>query len=238
MEIEIWSDIVCPWCYIGKRRFEKALAQFPHRDAVTVTWRSFQLDPHARQQATVSLNQSLAEKYGVSVAEAERMNARVTSLAAGEGLEYRLDLARPGNTFDAHRLLHLAASKGLQGALKERLMRAYFTEGEAISDHETLARLAAGAGLDADEARATLAGDAYAEEVRADEARAAALGISGVPFFVIDARYGVSGAQPDEVFRTALQTAWDASRPLTMVSANAESEAADAGVCDDESCAI
>lgn len=238
MKIEIWSDVVCPWCYIGKRRFEKALAQFPHRDAVTVTWRSFELDPNAPLSSQDTLNEMLAQKYGITIEQAAKMNARVSALATAEELDYHLDQAKPSNTFDAHRLIHLAASKGIQGAVKERLMRAYFTEGLPIGDAETLARVAAEAGLDADEARATLASDDYAEDVRADEARAAAFGISGVPFFVVDERYGISGAQPPEVILNALQTAWAASQPLTIVSGDAESDAADTGACEGDSCAI
>lgn len=239
MRIEVWSDVVCPWCYIGKRRLETALAEFPHRESVTITWRSFELDPDAPEHFTGTLNEMLAEKYGATLEQAARMNARVSGLAAAEGLDYHLDQARPSNTFDAHRLVHLAAACGVQGAVEERLMRAYFTEGQPVGDAETLARLGAEAGVDVDEARAVLAGDDYADEVRADEARAAALGIRGVPFMVIDERYGVSGAQPAEVFLDALQTAWNAAQPLTIISG--ESGGADedvSGVCEDDSCAI
>ena len=237
MDIEIWSDVICPWCYIGKRRFEQALEQFPHRDAVSVHWRSFELDPDAPQQYAWTLNEMLAEKYETTPQQAAQMNQRVSALAAEVGLDYQLDQARPGNTFNAHRLLHLAAKRDVQPTVTERLMRAYFTEGQPIGDSETLARLASEAGLDANEARATLAGDAFADEVRADERRAAMLGIHGVPFVAIDARYGVSGAQPTEVFLKALETAWEASQPLTMVSGDAES-ADDSGVCEDDNCAI
>jgi predicted DsbA family dithiol-disulfide isomerase len=237
MEIEIWSDVVCPWCYIGKRRFEKALERFPHRDAVTIHWRSFELDPHAAQQFPGTLNDMLAQKYDITPEEAGVMNARVSGLAAAEGLDYHLGSAQPGNTFDAHRLLHLAAKRGVQGAMTERLLRAYFTESRPIGDTETLAQLAVEAGLDADEARATLASDDYADEVRADEERATLLGIRGVPFLVADARYGVSGAQPTEVFLQALQTAWSAAQPLTMVAAQ-QDDADDTGACVDDSCAI
>lgn len=236
MEIEIWSDVVCPWCYIGKRRFEKALATFPHRDAVRVHWRSFELQPGAAQQYSGTLDEMLAQKYDISLEEAAEMNERVSTLAAEDGLEYHLAQAKRGNTRNAHRLLHLAAERGVQGALAERLMRAYFTEGEPIGDAETLARLAAEVGLDAAEARATLASDDYAAEVRADERRAAMLGIRGVPFVVIDERYGISGAQPTEVFLQALETAWGAAQPLTMASVGATGDAADA--CADDNCAI
>lgn len=211
MQVEIWSDVVCPWCYIGKRRFESALAQFPHRDEVAVVWRSFELDPHAPRQVAGSLDAMLAEKIGISAAEAAAMNRRVTDLAAAEGLAYRLDLARPGNSFDAHRLIHLAAAHGLQAAAKERLLRAYFTEGLPIGDPDTLTRLGAELGLPDDEVRAMLAGDAYAADVRADQQRAAGFGIGGVPFFVLGERYGISGAQPAALFLDGLRQAWDAT---------------------------
>ena len=235
MQVEIWSDVVCPWCYIGKRRFEAALATFKHRDQVEITWKSFQLDPQAPRTSEGTLDQVLAKKYGVSAEKAAAMNARVTTLAAQEGLDYHLDLAHPGNTFDAHRLIHLAAAHGLQGEMKERLMRAYFTEGQPIGETETLVRLAADTGLDADEAREVLAADTYADEVVADEREARVLGISGVPFFVLDEKYGISGAQPVEVFQQALEQAWAESHPLIQVK-SAPSE--DAGNCDGDECAI
>ncbi|HZC04274.1 MAG TPA: DsbA family oxidoreductase [Ktedonobacterales bacterium] len=237
MNVEIWSDVVCPWCYIGKRRFEKALAQFAHRDAVNVRFRSFELDPHAPETYPGTLNEMLAAKMGMTPQRAAQMNARVAGLAAEEGLDYHLDQARPGNTFKAHRLLHLARQQGIQEQVKERLMRAYFTEGQPIGETGTLVEIAADAGLDADAARAALAEDDFSDEVRADEERAAAFGISGVPFVVIDERYGVSGAQPTEVFLNALQTAWNAAQPLTIVSGDTASDDA-AGVCEDDTCAI
>lgn len=234
MKVEIWSDIVCPWCYIGKRRFEKALAEFAHKDDVQVVWRAFELDPAASKTPVGDLDKRLAAKYGMSLERARAMQAEVAKQAAGEGLDFRFDIAQTGNTFDAHRLLHLAAEKGIQDAVKERLMRAYFTEGEPISDPETLARLVAEAGIDADEARAVLQSDAYAEDVRADERHAAALGISGVPFFVIDEKYGVSGAQPAALLREALEKAWSETRPLTLLTAPTPA----AGLCDDDGCRL
>ena len=237
MNVEFWSDVVCPWCYIGERRFEKALAQFPHRDAVTVRFRAFELDPRAPETYPGTLNDMLAAKMHTTPQQAAQMNARVSGIAAEEGLEYRLDAARPGNTLKAHRLLRLAFEKGIQAQVKERLMRAYFSEGEAIGDTDTLARLAADAGLDAEEARAALSGDAFVEDVQEDEELAANFGIHGVPFVVIDERYAVSGAQPTEVFLHALRTAWNASHPLTIVGSEAENEG-DAGVCEDDTCAI
>jgi predicted DsbA family dithiol-disulfide isomerase len=233
MDVEIWSDVVCPWCYIGKRRFEHALAAFDHRGEVNVTWRSFQLDPSAPQTSEGDPVERLAAKYGMSRATAEAAQARVTANAATEGLDFHLDRARSGNTFDAHRLIHYAHSVGRQDALKERLMAAYFVEGAPIGEHETLTRVAVDLGLDETVVRDVLDGDAYGEEVRHDEAEARRLGITGVPFFVLDRAYGVSGAQPSEVMLGALQQAWTAAHPLQMVSAGGLDT-----TCTDESCAV
>jgi predicted DsbA family dithiol-disulfide isomerase len=208
LTVEIWSDVVCPWCYIGKRRFEAALEAFGHRDEVTVMWRSFELDPTAPSDVEGTATERLAAKYGMSLERAEGLHKDMTERAAAEGLEFRFDLARGGNTFDAHRLIHLAATYGHQAAAKERLMRAYFTEGAAISDPETLIALMAEVGVDADEARDVLVNDRFAEDVREDEQLAGQLGIQGVPFFVIDRRFGVSGAQPPETLVQALERAW------------------------------
>ncbi len=232
MKVEIWSDVVCPWCYIGKRRFEQALAGFAHRDEVDVVWRAFELDPSAPSERTGTYAENLAAKYGFSVARAQDMIDTMTATAAQDGLTFDFGAARPGGTFDAHRLLHLAAERGVQDAVKERLLRATFTEGEPIGDADTLVRLVAEAGLDADEARAVLASDRYAPEVRGDEAQARAYGISGVPFFVVDGRYGVSGAQPSEALAQVLAQAWAERSPLQVVSS------AGGPACDDDSCAV
>ncbi len=218
MNVEIWSDIACPWCAVGKRRFERALADFEHRDEVTVSFRSFELDPDAPAAREGSAAEHLASKYGTSLEQARAMNDRMTETAAQEGLEFRFDLARGGNTFDAHRLLHLAAAHGRQHELKERLMRAYLGEGELMSDHAALTRLALEAGLPEDEVRDTLATDRFAADVREDEATARGLGISAVPFFVIDRRFGLAGAQPPEVLGEGLRRAWEARTPLTVVA--------------------
>jgi predicted DsbA family dithiol-disulfide isomerase len=209
VKVEIWSDVVCPWCYIGKRRFESALARFPHRDEVDVEWRSFELDPAAPPTAELRGTHAdqLQVKFGRPAAEIDQLLARVTSLAAAEGLDFRFDLNRGGNSFDAHRLLHLAKAHGRQDQLKERLDRGTFTEGLAVSDHEELTALAVEIGLDEAEVRDVLAGDRYADAVRDDEAQARAYGINGVPFFVLDGRYGVSGAQPADLFLEALTQA-------------------------------
>ena len=233
MNVEIWSDVICPWCYIGKRRFETALAGFEHRDDVSVVWRSFELDPQASRHYEGTLDDLLAHKYGMPKTQAAVMNARVAALAAAEGLDYHLDRAKPSNTVDAHRLIHVAAHHGLQAEAKERLLRAYFTEGLAIGDAGVLAALATEIGLNAEEVRDVLDGDAYVDEVRADEQRAASFGISGVPFVVIDERYGVSGAQSPEVFLQALEQAWAASKPLVAVGGPAAAES-----CDGDGCAV
>ena len=234
MRVEIWSDIVCPWCYIGKRRFEAALAAFPHRDEVEVVWRSFELDPGAPQERIGDYAQLLADKYGVPVEQGQQMIDTMTTTAAQDGLVFRFDLARVGNTFDAHRLLQFAHERGMQDAVKERLVRATFTEGEPIGDHETLVRLVTEVGIDADEARAVLASDRYADAVRADEAQARAYGISGVPFFVVDGKYGVSGAQPVEALGQVLATAYAESNPLQLVAAGGSV----APGCDGDTCSV
>jgi predicted DsbA family dithiol-disulfide isomerase len=222
VHVEIWSDIACPWCYIGKRRFEAALAGFDHRDDVTVTWRSFELDPAAPAQREGELAAHLASKYGSSVQQARARQAQIAELAAGEGLDFRFDRARGGNTFDAHRLVHLADAHEVQDAMEERLMRAYLGEGELMSDHAALARLAGEVGLPPGEVEELLAGDRFAAEVRDDERTGASLGISGVPFFVVDRAFGASGAQPPEVLRGLLDRAWEA-RPAVDVVATGES---------------
>jgi predicted DsbA family dithiol-disulfide isomerase len=234
MQVEIWSDVVCPWCYIGKRRFENALAQFAHRDQVEVIWRSYQLDPTAPRQSGMTTSEMLARKRGISLEQAAAMTAQVSALAAQEGLDYHLDTAHYSNTVDAHRLIHLAASQGKQDAAKERLLRAYFTEGAAIDDPDTLVGLLADVGIDADEARAVLANGTYADAVKADEQRARAFGIRGVPFFAIDETYGISGAQSADVILSALEQAWAESHPLIAVGAAQP----DSGVCTDDSCTI
>jgi predicted DsbA family dithiol-disulfide isomerase len=207
MDIQIWSDIVCPWCYVGKRRFESALAAFEHAEGVTVTHRSFQLDPSSPRGETTDRRQMLKRKYGWSDAQADEMDARMTQIASIEGLEYHLDGGVTGNTLDAHQIVHLAQAAGRQDEVLERLYRAHFTERRSIFEHASLAALAADAGLDADEARRVLRDDVYAAAVAADVAEARRLGVNGVPFFVLDGRFGVSGAQPVDTFLAALDRA-------------------------------
>jgi len=210
MRIDVWSDVVCPWCYVGKRRLDAALAGFAARDAVSVSWRAFELDPSAPRvrDPSVSYAQRLARKYGKSLAEAEAMVQRMTAVGAADGLDFHFERARSGNTFDAHRVLQMAAGRGRQDAVGERFFRGYFSEGEAIGEPDALARLAADAGLDGAEVRAMLAGDGWKDAVRADEAEAADLGIHGVPFFVIAGKHAISGAQAAPVLLEALERAW------------------------------
>ena len=234
MKVEIWSDIACPWCYVGKRRFERALGSFSHRDDVEVVWRSFELDPSAPRRHAEPQAELLARKYGFPLAQAQAMNARMTGEARKEGLEFNMDRVQVGNTFDAHRLIHHAAAHGRREEVVERLFAAYLTHGDALGEPEVLVRIAADAGLDAEGARAMLASDAHADAVRADEARARAFGISGVPFFAIDERYGVSGAQPPEVILDALRQAWAEAAPAAVsVAAGASGDG-----CEDGSCGI
>lgn len=217
MEVEIWSDINCPWCYIGKRRFESALARFDHADEVNVTWRSFELDPSAPADLGGNSAAMLAEKYGLTPERAQEMEAHVTEVAAGDGLEYNLDVSRIGNTFDGHRLVHLAQRHGLQDAMKELLLRARFTEGKLVSDPEVLLACAVEVGLDADEVRKALAEDAFADDVRADEQLAQQLGISGVPMFVVNRALGASGAQPPELLLQLLEQGWENAQQSAAV---------------------
>ncbi|HLU64626.1 MAG TPA: DsbA family oxidoreductase [Kofleriaceae bacterium] len=221
LEVEVWSDIACPWCYVGKRRLQASLEQFPRRDAVKVVWRSFQLDPAAPAipEEDVPVAERLAAKYGVSVDRAREMMDRAHQIAAAEGIELAQDRVRASNTFDAHRVVHLAAQHGLADAAVERLFRAHHSEGERLGDREVLARLGGEVGLDPAEVRAMLAGGAYAGAVRDDQARARALGVRGVPFFVFGGRYALSGAQPAEVLGEALDRAWRERGPQASTSA-------------------
>jgi predicted DsbA family dithiol-disulfide isomerase len=233
MRIDIWSDVVCPWCYLGKRRLEQALAGFEHRAEVEVVWHSFQLDPSAVTSDEPTADR-LAAKLGTDRAGVRAMHDRMAALAAEVGLDFHFEGTTATNTFDAHRLLHLAAEHGRQGELKERLLRGYFTDGERVGDHETLVRLAVEVGLPEAVVRELLAGDDRADQVHADLAQARAYGISGVPFFVLDARYGISGAQPTEVFSQALDQAWADTHPeSTLLPVGADGPA-----CVDDSCAL
>jgi len=211
MRVDIWSDVVCPWCYIGKARFEQALSDFTHRDEVEVVFRSFELDPDypkGEHQTAVAM---LSSKYGIPEAQARAADARVAGLAAAEGLGF--DSGRPvGNTFDIHRVIHLGREKGVQQELITAVNEAYFAQGRQVFDRDVITKVAAGAGLDVSAVRDVLDGDAYADAVRQDELEARQLGIGGVPFFVFDMALGVSGAQPTETFSSALNQVWASRR--------------------------
>ncbi len=228
MDVEIWSDIACPWCYVGKRRLETALALFEHRDEVRLSWRSFELDPDAPPERGGDRATRLADKYGLSVERAREMEQQMTETAAAEGLDFRFDIARSGSTFDAHRVVHLAADHGLQDAMKERLLHAYFTEGQLVSDHATLVRLARELGVPGDATRETLTGERYAAQVREDEQLAVQLGIRAVPTFVIDRSIGASGAQPPDALLELLCQGWGSHEGVPAL-AGGISPAADGG---------
>jgi predicted DsbA family dithiol-disulfide isomerase len=208
MRVDIWSDVICPWCYVGKARFEKALDSFAHRDEVEVVYHSFELDPSSPRGQGESNLTMLSKKFGKSPAEALAMDDQVGRLARAEGLGF--DSERPvGNTFDVHRVLHLGLDRGVQRTLLDAVNEAYFAQARDVFDRDVLTEVAAGAGLDAGEVGKVLDGDAFADEVRQDEAQARQIGISGVPFFVFDMALGASGAQPTELFASALNQAWD-----------------------------
>ena len=219
MKVEIWSDIVCPFCYIGKRKFENALKEFEHKEQVEVEWKSFQLDPDVMPVAGQSLHQYLADRKGVSLERGKEMNDYMSGVAKEVGLEYNFDTAIVNNTMNAHRLLHLALKHGVQNETKEALFKAYYTHSKDIGDTETLVAIGDSTGLDADEIRTMLVGRQYIQEVQMEQQRAQELGIQGVPFFVFNNKYGVSGAQPTEVFAEVLEKVWEEEKPvLEMVS--------------------
>lgn len=234
MKVEIWSDINCPFCYMGKRNLEKALEQFPHRDEVEIVWKSFELDPYAEVDPEEDLYTKLATKYGRSRQWAEASSQNVTERAAALGLTYNLDKAIPTNSLDAHRLIHFAAQYGLQDQAKERLLKAYFTEGKHIGKHETLEQLGVEIGLDGAKVRQMLASDTFKREVREDEAEGQKLGIRGVPFFVLNRKYGISGAQPSEVLLQALNQVWEEDSPLTNITNSAQKQ----DECRDDTCEV
>jgi predicted DsbA family dithiol-disulfide isomerase len=207
MRVDIWSDVVCPWCYVGKARFERALGEFPHRDEVEVVYHSFELDPDALDTGETNI-QMLSKKFRMPIAQAWQAEERVAGLARAEGLEYEPE--RPvGNTFDLHRVIHLGQDKGVQGDLVSGFYQAHFAQNRPIFDAGVITTVATNAGLDPADVRKVLDSDDYADAVRADEAQARALGIGGVPFYVFDMALGVSGAQPVATFETALTNDWE-----------------------------
>ena len=232
--VEIWSDVVCPWCYIGKRRFEAALEDFEHNDEVEVRWRSFELDPNAPFRRPGRMAEHLSRKYGMTVEQAEERLESMNRLAAAEGLPYDLARTQAGNTFDAHRLIHLGYEKDSEtgAAVKEALLKAYFVDLEPISEPDVLQRVGKSAGLDPEEVTRVLETDRFAEQVRADELAARELGCTGVPFFVFDRAFAVPGAQDPATILSVMRRAWDRSHPIEVVTPPSSS------VCTDDSCGV
>jgi predicted DsbA family dithiol-disulfide isomerase len=232
MKIEIWSDVACPWCFIGKRRFEAALASFPHRDAVDVVWRSYQLDPTLPEHYDGTELEYLSSRKGMPAQQVSQMFEHVAQQAKGEGLDYHFDKVVVANSFTAHRLIHLAAAHGRQDEAKERLLSDHFEHGKDIGSQAYLSSLASDLGLPAKEVDELFTTDKYTDEVRFDFQEAQGLGISGVPFFVIDRKFGLSGAQPTETFTAALNQAWQDANPLVLVNSS------EAGACGPDGCAV
>ncbi|MDB5272204.1 MAG: oxidoreductase [Chitinophagaceae bacterium] len=228
MNVDIWSDIRCPFCYIGKRKFESALSQFEHKDQIHVTWHSFELDPHMKSQPGKNSHEYLAEIKGQTIQWAERMHDQMVGTAAAVGLTFNFDKSVVANSFDAHRLIQFAKTKGLGDQAKERLLKAYFTDGANISDVPTLLQLGVEIGLDKTLIEQVLHSDAFTENVRSDEATAQRLGIRGVPFFVVDEQYGISGAQAPETFLEALQHAWNEKEKIASLTSVTKDSAGDA----------
>jgi predicted DsbA family dithiol-disulfide isomerase len=237
VKVEVFSDLVCPWCAVGKRRLAAALETFEHGDEVEVIWRSYELDPGAPSEREGDYVERLARKYAMTRAQAERANDQMTAMAAAEGLDFHFEKVRPGNTFDAHRLMHYAGSISPQkaDALKEHLFLAYFTEGAPIGHRDTLRAAASSVGLDDDDVVEVLDGDRFSDQVRTDEREAQELGVSGVPFFVIDGRFAVPGAQDVETLRRALERAWTRSHPLEVLSDPPEARRS---ACDGQGCTL
>jgi len=233
MKVEVWSDFTCPFCYIGKRQLELALEQFNHNTDVEVEFKSFELDPNAKRDVDYNVNEMLSKKYGMTLEQVQSNNQNLTERASTLGLEYHMDTMKLTNTFDAHRLTQMAAQYGKKMEMAERLFKANFTESKHLGDHETLADLAVEVGLDRNEVLEMLKTLNYTQEVRLDEKEAQEIEVSGVPFFVIDRKYALSGAQSNEVFLQALTKAYQASHPLTIISENDNGSS-----CSDGSCSI
>lgn len=240
MKIEVWSDYACPFCYIGKRRLENALSQFPDRDQVEVVFRSFELDPNASVNETRDIHELLSLKYGMAREQAVQMNNQLAEQARGVGLTFNFDTLKPTNTHDGHRLSHYAKTQGKEAELNERLLHAYFTDSLNVGDHEVLAKLAAEVGLDEAEVLAVLKNGDYDAEVDADIEAARRLNVNGVPFFVFNNKYAVSGAQPGPVFSEVLDTVWaeeKKSPALQVLGSTGPADAGDDG-CADGSCKL
>ncbi|MFC4559988.1 DsbA family oxidoreductase [Virgibacillus kekensis] len=237
MKIEVWSDFVCPFCYIGKRRLESALDQFPHKEEIELEYKSYELDPNAEKNPGKDIHEILAGKYGMSYEKAKNSNEQLGQQAAELGLTYNFDTMKHTNTFDAHRVAKYAEENGKGKAMTERLLKAYFTDSELISDHETLIRLADEMGLDTDRVTELLKVDDYAIHVRADEEKARQIGVQGVPFFVLNEKYAVSGAQPSEVFSEVLEKVWEEENEKPALQ-SLNPKKSETEYCTDEGCEV
>lgn len=209
MKVNIWSDVRCPFCYIGKRKFEKALENFPHKDSIDVVWHSYQLDPNLETNPDSSTLEYFTKTKGVSADQARQMLSHATSMAKEVGLDFYLEDSILANSFNAHRLIQFAKTKGLGNAIEEALFKAHFTDKQNIDDKKILAEIGASIGLDKEEVVEILASDAFEQEVKQDELAARKIGVQGVPFFVVNNKYGISGAQSSEVFLETLEKAWE-----------------------------
>ncbi|WP_075981859.1 DsbA family oxidoreductase [Bacillus massilinigeriensis] len=239
MKIEVWSDFVCPFCYIGKRRLELALSQFPHKESVEIEFKSFELDPYSPKYSGKSIHEALAEKYRMSIEQAKEANENIGRQAASVGLTFNFETMKPTNTFDAHRLAKLAKEKGKEKEVTEKLLFGYFTQSVNLGDHKVLADIAESAGMNREEVIATLEDEiAYANDVRIDESIAQQYQITGVPFFIINQKYAISGAQPTETFANALQKVWEEENPKPIFE-DLSGAGAEGTICDaDGNCVI
>ncbi|WP_217587313.1 DsbA family oxidoreductase [Lentibacillus saliphilus] len=237
MKIEVWSDFVCPFCYIGKRRLEQALEAFPHRDHVHIEYKSYELAPESKTVTDKNIHEALAEKYHIPVEQAKAMNEQIGAQAKEVGLTYHFDDMKPVNTFDAHRLAKFAESHGKGREMTERILRAYFIESELISDHNTLARLAKEVGLDEAAVLDMLQSEKYTPKVRADQLTAREMGVEGVPFFVFNEKYAVSGAQPQEAFTEVLETVWQEERDRPVLN-TLNPKSSKTSYCTGDSCEV
>ncbi|WP_284140839.1 MULTISPECIES: DsbA family oxidoreductase [unclassified Virgibacillus] len=237
MKIEVWSDFVCPFCYIGKRKLEKALESFPHTKNVSIEYKSYELNKDGEKNPGISIHEALSQKYGVSVEEARTMNENIAMQASEVGLQYHFDSMKPANTFDAHRLAKFAAKKGKGAEMTERLLKAYFTDSKLISDYATLVDLAEEVGLSREEAEEMLHSETYSFHVRADEKQAEEIGVQGVPFFVFNEKYAVSGAQPVEVFSEVLERVWQEQHEKPVLQ-SLNPQQSETTYCTDEGCEV
>lgn len=237
MKVEVWSDIACPFCYIGKRRFEAGLEKFAHKDEIEVVYRSFQLNPDAEKHPTQDAYDHVAEKYGITREKSIAMHANLVQQAAELGLTYNFETAIPANSLDAHRLIHYAGRYGKRTDAAEGLFKAYFTDGKPIGNIETLVTIAAEIGLDPADARAVLEGTEFKAEVEAECREASQLGANGVPFYVINRKYAVSGAQQSELFLDVLNKSWEEEKPLIVLDPSSMGRAT-GQVCTDDGCIV